>query len=364
MKERLFQIALTKIPLVGPKSTKNLIAYCGGVEAVFREKKKNLLKIPNIGMAIVDSILNTNPEEAASDVLAYVEKNNIGLSFYLEPDYPSRLKNYDDAPCLLYYKGLANWNHHRTISIVGTRKPTHYGDSLCSNLVEELAAYDVHLFSGLAHGVDSLAHQKCLDVGIPTSAIMATGIETIYPATNRRLSSKILDVGSLITECPPFGRVDADNFPRRNRIIAALSDAVVVVESAIKGGSLITAEYANAYHKDVFAFPGRASDKSSAGCNALIKTHKAHLLESAADIALMMNWQTPKPKGTQIELFVELDHTEELVMGLLRQHDSLHLDMLHAYLNLSLSIISSTLLQLEFKGLVKSLPGKMYTKSI
>ncbi len=360
MSELLYQIALTKIPLVGAKNAKTLIAYCGSIEAIFAEKKKNLLKIPNIGEVIVQNIQDADPIALASEDLEYIVKNKIGVSFFLEDAFPSRLKHYDDSPILFYYKGQAGWNHHRTVAIVGTRQPTPYGEVACSELLEKLAEYDIHVFSGLAHGVDSHAHNKCLELNIPNSAVMGTGIDTIYPAAHRRLSEKITDQGALITEFPIKSRVDSENFPRRNRIIAALSDVVIVIESAAKGGSLITAEFANAYNKDVFAFPGRTTDKSSVGCNRLIKNNQAHLLESARDIIRMMRWESGKPKHIQPLLFEPLEHEEIMIIGMLRQHEHVHIDVLHATLDMNLSTLSSHLLQLEFKGLVKSLPGKRY----
>jgi DNA processing protein len=360
MKDQLFQIALTKIPLVGPKVAKTLIAYCGGVEAVFNEKKAHLLKIPNIGQAIVESILSANAELLAAADVGYLKEQGIKTCFYLDEVYPNRLKVNDDAPCLLYYKGLANWNQDRTVGIVGTRKPSPYGELKCQSLIEELKTMNVHVFSGMAHGIDSIAHQACIDQHVPTSAVMGTGPDVIYPATNRKLSKRICEVGSLITEYPVKSRVDPENFPQRNRLIAGLSDVIIVVESAEKGGSLITAEFANAYNKDVFAYPGRTIDKTSAGCNKLIKSNKAHLIESAADIAYIMRWDESRPRKIQASLFIDLNHQEEQLVNLLKQHEHIHIDMILAYLNMPLSEISSYLLQLEFKGLVKSLPGKRY----
>ena len=358
----LYQIALTKIPFVGAKIAKHLIAYCGGVQAVFETKKSHLLKIPGLGDGIASKIAAADPKNLAIQDLDYLERNDIKTTFYLDQDYPPRLKHFEDSPLLLYYKGSPNWNAGRTVGIVGTRKPSPYGRSICQKLIHDLIPYKVQIISGLAYGVDALTHHTANQHGVENLAIMGTGIDQIYPSQNRSIAMQTMKNGALITEYPIGTKPDRENFPRRNRIIAGLSDAIVVIQSAEKGGSLITAEYANDYFKDVFAFPGRISDEYSSGCNRLIKINKAHLMESAQDIAYIMRWELDDHSKTakQTELFLDLSDIEKKVLKAISKDEDVSIDSLHSTLKLPLSDLSSTLLHLEFKGLVNSLPGKRY----
>ncbi len=357
-----YQIAITKIPKVGAKIAKTLIAYSGGPEAVFSESKKSLLKIPGIGEIAAEHILSMDPEEISADAVQYIQQKGIKTSFYLNDDsYPKRLTHYEDAPILLYHRGTEPLNAPRTVSIVGTRQPTPYGIQKTQEIVEGLKDFGVQIISGMAHGVDGYAHKASLANDIPTLAIMGTPLDMVYPAAHRQLSERIAAAGALVSEFALFGRADRENFPMRNRIIAAMSDVVIVIQSAAKGGSLITADFANGYHKDVFALPGRTTDQMSEGCNKLIKANKAHLLESVADIAYIMRWDQEESKPKQTSLFVELEPAEKEIYELLQKQEAMSIDQLHYETKKPLSELSSLLLTMEFKGMICSLPGKNYS---
>ncbi|MBK8347107.1 MAG: DNA-protecting protein DprA [Saprospiraceae bacterium] len=359
---QLYLIALTKVPKVGPVLAKNLISYCGGVEAVFAEKRKNLLKIPGIGQIFADSFSPEMMLKEAESELKFIEKNDIQVLTYLDKQYPRRLSNYDASPIVLYYKGNADLNHSRIVSIVGTRQPSDYGKLMCDRIVEGLIPYHVLLASGLAFGVDAQAHRKCVELDIPTLGVLGHGLDRIYPSEHKTLSKKIIDNGGILTEFTSGTLPDRENFPMRNRIIAAISDVVVVIESKRKGGSIITAEYANEYNKDVFAIPGPVTEEISEGCNKLIKQNKAHLLESAADIAYIMRWEEiDAGKVIQKQLFVDLDDGEQKMIDIIKINQSVSIDALTYQMSMTPSETASMLLALEFKGLVRSLPGKKYT---
>jgi DNA processing protein len=357
----LHQIAITRIPHVGNILVKTLISYCGGIEEVFRARKKELLKIPGIGETVADSVVQNDTFAEAEKELTFIEKHQIKVFFYLDKNYPQRLRQLPDSPPILYFKGNANLDHERTIGIVGTRQPTPHGVAICEEIVDGLKGYNVLTISGLAYGIDVTAHRKSLECGIPTIGVMGNGFRQIYPATHRSVAEKMLQSGGLLTEFAHYVRPDRENFPMRNRIIAGLSDAVIVVETATSGGSIITAQLANDYNKDVFAVPGRVKDKFSQGCNQLIKSNRAALLESAADVAYVMGWNGGNStKSRQASLFVELSDTEQKVVDLLRQEEVIGIDQLMYLSQLSNSALAALLLELEFKGVVKSLPGKQY----
>ena len=271
------------------------------------------------------------------------------------------MSQYEDAPLLLYIKGDSDLNPARTVSIVGTRKPTTYGKAMTENIVKGLIDYEVQIISGLAYGVDSLTHHTCVNNKMDNIAVMGTGLDKIYPAVNRSLAEKICHKGALLTEFPIATNPDRENFPMRNRIIAAMSDVVIVIQSAAQGGSLITAEFANAYYKDVFAVPGRVNDDMSIGCNKLIKSNKAHLLESIDDVAYIMRWDANRnDEKKQAELFQTLSPEEESIVNILRQHEEIAIDRLHHLSKMNLSDLAAHLLTLEFNNIVTALPGKKY----
>jgi DNA processing protein len=363
MSELLYRIALTKIPKVGAITAKNLISHCGSAEAVFKSKKSELLKIQGIGESITDNILNQDVLKWADKELDFIDKNDIKVLFHTDNLYPNRLRDCHDSPVMLYYKGFADLNHKHIVGIVGTRKPTAYGIRLCEEITEGLKQYNILIISGLAYGIDITAHKKCLDKDIPTVGIMGNGLQRIYPMEHRDIAHRMCESGGLLTEYPSDQDPDKMHFPMRNRIIAGMCDALLIVETAQYGGSMITAHMALGYNKDVFALPGKAGDKYSQGCNYLIKNNKAALIENADDIASMMCWlDTDAPKAVQTKLFLDLTDSESAIYKILQNTEGdIAIDALTHQSQMNHSQIAATLLELEFKGLVKSLPGKRYS---
>ena len=357
----LYKIALTLIPNVGPRTAKQLIAYCGGVEAVFKTSKRQLLKIPRIGPKLIENININNVLDKARQELDYICKHNIKPLFFLDETYPSRLKHINDSPLMLYFKGNANLNQERTVAIIGTRSPTQKGIWACQEIIKQFQPYSPVIISGLAYGIDITAHKKSLTEHIPTIGVVGHGLNTIYPHRHKSVAEKMIENGGILSEYPSYTLPDGRHFPMRNRIIAGLADAVLVIETAEKGGSIITANLANSYHKDVFALPGNIFNKYSKGCNLLIKHHKASLFEHAEDVAQMMNWEIKKSrKNIQKELFVDLNEEEKNIVDLLRKHVEIDIDGLSHLARKKTSQLASLLLNLEFKGILKPLPGKRY----
>lgn len=357
----IYQIALTLVPGIGDLQGKKLIAYCGGVEAVFREKKKNLLKIPGIGNVMAGSLHKKDIFTRSEKEIGFITQFQITPLFYLEPDYPDRLKHCEDGPLMLYFKGKANLSQKRILSIVGTRIPTEYGKAMCEQIVQDFSDQGVLIVSGLAYGVDTAAHRSSLAAGLPTVGVLAHGLDQIYPFINRPLAEKMIENGGLLTEFLSHTSLNRDYFPRRNRIIAGMADATLIIESAQKGGALITADIANSYSRDVFALPGRATDPKSDGCNQLIKSNKAALIQNAADICFMMGWdQSPHIAHIQQKLFTELDEQEKKIFGILEARHEADIDEIYLNSGLTPSKVAAILLKLEFEGLIRSLPGKRY----
>ncbi len=358
----LHQIALTKVKGVGPVVARQLITHYGNAESVFNTPKKHLLAIPGVGNHIADSIKKANALQAAEAELKFIEKHHIQVLFWGSEQYPRRLQECFDAPILLYYKGNADLNTSRIISIVGTRNATAYGRSICSEFIQALTPYDALIISGLAYGIDSHAHKHALHYGIPTVGVLGHGLDRIYPATNREMAAKMLECGGLLTEFPSGTNPDRQNFPMRNRIIAGLADVTIVVEAAIRGGALITAEIANNYNRDVCAFPGSLNQAFSAGCNYLIKTNRAHLITGVKDLEYLMNWELMEkpPESKQLQLHVSLDSVERQAYDIIRTSGQISIDSLSLQLKWPQSKLAITLLELEMKGAVAALPGKIY----
>ncbi len=357
----LYRIGITLIPNIGNVLAKTLIGYCGSAKAVFSASKKELLRIPGIGPAAASAILKQSVLSKAEEEIRFLEKFEIQPLFYLEADYPQRLRHFEDSPVLLFYKGTADLNQARSISVVGTRKPTSYGKKMCELLVHGLQPYQPLIVSGLAYGIDITAHRKCLELGLETVGVLGHGMQRIYPAQHRASAMKMMEHGGILTQFHFTTEPNREHFPMRNKIIAGMCDALVVAETKKQGGSIISAKLANDYHKDVFAFPGRLTDKMSVGCNYLIKTHQAAVIESAEDVAYILNWgQQTANVGVQKQLFVELSEEEQLIAGELREGVQKSVDALSYETRMTVGQISSLLLGLEFKGIVKSLPGKIY----
>ena len=360
----LYKIALTHIPKVGSVLAKNLISFCGGPEGVFKQKKRELIKIPGIGSSIAHEIINQQAFKKAEAEIKFLEKHQIESLFYLDNTYPIRLKQIRDAPILLYYKGGADLNKKHAAAIVGTRKATPYGTIQCEKLIEDLKAWDVLIISGLAYGIDVTAHRKAVDIGLSTVGVLGSGLDRMYPAAHRKIARTMVENdGGLITEFGMGIKPDRENFPMRNRIIAGMVDVLIVVESDIKGGSMITADIANGYHKDVFALPGRIGDQYSSGCNFLIKTNRALLVENGKELAQIMQWQTQKEASSfQQRLFQDFSEEEMKICSLLDRQIPVIIDKIYKESPYPISKTSTILLELELKNAVRVLPGKMYIK--
>ena len=365
--ELLYLLSLSQINGIGPVSGKTMISFCGSAEAVFREKSRALEKIPGIGKSGAAAIKAASDRGRAEQEMAFMEKNGIQAISYTDPDYPIRLKQVLDSPLVLFIKGNADLNHHRIAGIVGTRKNTQDGSHITREIVKGLKPHDCHVISGLAHGIDTVAHKACIENDIPTMAVLAHGLDMIYPLKNQQVAEKMLDAGgAIITEFFSGTDLHPDLFPRRNRIVAGMCDALLVVESMIKGGSMITAQIAHSYDRDVFAVPGKPGDIMSEGCNYLIKSLKAALCEDANDIARGLNWDTlegsqPK-KQYQYEMFLNLTPEERLITEQLSGRE-LHIDELMLSTGLPAGRLTLLLLELEMKGLIRALPGKQYKMS-
>ncbi len=357
----LYNIGVGLIDNVGDVLAKKLIAYCGSAEAVFRERKGKLLKIPDVGNAAATAIVSQNVLARAEEEIEFIERHKLNALFYLDNDYPNRLKHCDDGPVMLYTKGNMDLNAKRIVSVVGTRNATEYGKRMCNEIVEGLAALEVLVVSGLAYGIDICAHKASIDNKIQTVAVVAHGHDRIYPGSHKSIVEQMYKNGGMVTEFISNTNPDRENFPKRNRIIAGLSDAVIVIESAKRGGALITADIGNSYNRDVFAVPGMLGSKYSEGCNWLIKVNKGALLESVKDLEYIMGWEPrdSKKKAVQKKIFVELAPSEKVLIEIIRR-GSIGIDTLSLESKMATSIVSALLLNLEFAGVVKCMPGKVY----
>lgn len=357
-----YHIALSLIPGIGCINAKKLIAYMGSVQAIFEARESQLQKVPGIGSILARNIVEHRDPERGLKELEFLDKYKIKTTCYWDSDYPARLKNCIDAPLVLFSKGNGNWDSEKIVAIVGTRNATDYGKKVCDELVAGMAERGGYtVISGLAYGIDSAAHKACLQHGVPTWGILAHGLDMIYPALHRSLAEKMLKHGGIITDFLSETKLDRNNFLRRNRIIAGLADATIVVESATKGGALVTADIAGSYNRDVFAIPGRNSDQFSQGCNELIQQNKACLIQSLNDLEFFMGWEKSEKKAghVQKQLFVALTEEEQQIMESL-SNDPVYIDQLCQSVKMPMGKVSSLLLNLEFNGLVLSLPGKMY----
>ncbi len=357
----LYKIAITLIDGVGDIQAKKLIGACGSAEEVFRAKKAHLLKIDGVGIYTANAVLNQNVFYRAQQEIDYIEKNGIEALFYQDKKYPQRLKQCADSPVMLYFKGNADLNNNRIISLVGTRKATEYGKQFCAELMQQLVPFNPLIVSGMAYGIDICAHKESLKNQMSTVGVMAHGLDMVYPAQHKSTALKMMEQGGLITDFMSGTAPDRENFPKRNRIIAGMCDAVLVVEAGESGGALITADIANSYSRDVFALPGRVGDPYSAGCNKLIKINKAALLESYADLVYLLGWQHEEVKAArQAKLFVDLSDEEQRLVDYLKEKGNTPIDELCYATKLPMSKVSGLLLNLEFNAVVRSLPGKRY----
>lgn len=362
--ELLYQIALTMVPQIGPVQAKLLLLHCEA-EEIFHAKKSYLEKIEGIGPVRAAAIAGFKDFSRAEEEIRFIEKYKIKPLFISDPAYPQRLLNCYDSPTLLYYRGEANLNESKIIAIIGTRSHTEYAKQVTEKLVKEMSGQQITIISGLAYGVDAIAHKAAIKNQLPTVGVLAHGLDHIYPADHAGLAKEMVkNGGGLLTEFISRSKPDKHNFPTRNRIVAGMSDATIVIETGIKGGSMITAELANSYNKDVFAIPGKITDSKSAGCNYLIKHNKATLFTDTADLLQLMGWQNfakqNQEKKAQRQIFIELTKDEKTIIDILKEKDNVHIDEINLRSGTSSSSVAAAILNLELQGVILSLPGKIY----
>jgi DNA processing protein len=359
-----YKIALSVVPGIGGVLARNLLEYCGSAKQIFREPMQTLIKIPGIGKINASRIRNKSIYAKAEKELSFISKYGINVFFYTDADYPRRLKSCNDAPVVLYLKGNVDLNCPKVVSIVGTRNATRYGKMICEKLIRGFSSrnYKILIVSGLAYGIDITAHKWSLKCGIPTLGVLGHGLDKIYPAIHAETARKMLSDGGLVTDFPSGTKIDPPNFIRRNRIIAGLSDATVVVESAEKGGALITADIASSYNRDVFAFPGRSDDIYSRGCNRLIYKNGAGLIQDLDDLEYFMGWESSREekKTVEPEIFSDISTEERKIVELLKRNDKLFIDQISSKTKIPAGKVSTLLMNLEFKNILSALPGNIY----
>lgn len=360
----LYQIALTMAKGVGIHTIKNLLSAWGEEANVFNRTLQELQSIPNIGETTAQNLLDPLLLEKAKKELNFVARIGGRAIPYTSEDYPTRLRECNDAPFILYTKGNINFNTQHAIGIVGTRKMTNYGKEICEEIISDLADKypDLLVISGLAHGVDGCAHKKALDLGLSTIGVVGHGLDLMYPAQHRALAEKMMEKGGMVTEYRAGCFVDKKNFVSRNRIIAGLSDVILVVESGEKGGALFTAEFANSYNRDVCAIPGRIGDSYSAGCNQLIKSHQAVMVESAEEIEKLMNWDVSKATHPTINIskFMALSGEQKIIVEALQLSERMEINELVKKTQIPYGKLSSLLFEMEMDDLVRTAPGNVY----
>lgn len=359
--ELRYTLALQRIPNLGDISAKKLLRKMGSAEAIFNEKKSNLAKIDGIGLLRLKDLNLKKQLEEADEEIEFIESNNIEYNYFQDKNYPEKLKHCIDGPILFFHRGNIDLVGKRIISVVGTRKITSYGNAFCQNLIEELAPLNPVIVSGLAYGVDICAHKAAIDNNLQNIACLAHGLNQLYPKDHKRYIKKIEENGGFISEFWSSDSFDRNNFLKRNRIIAGLSEATIVIESAEKGGSLVTADIANSYNREVFAVPGRATDAQSRGCINLIKQQKANLITSAADVVYLLDWEIKeKHKPKQTQLFVELDEEEKIIFKFLKDKEKELLDVIALECSIPAYKTASILMNMELKGVIRPLPGKLF----
>lgn len=363
----LYNIALTFLPGIGDINAKKIFSCFRNTEELFLTKISDLEKCPGIGKISAQKIFATfqTAVDLAKKELEFIYKNDINVVSYSEENYPYRLRECADSPFVLYHKGNINFNKEKIIAIIGTRNPTKYGNKFCDKFIDELSEKypDSVIISGLAYGIDIISHKAAIKNNIETWAVLGNGLASIYPAAHKKTADIILEKnGAIISDFPHDTKPDAQNFPMRNRIVAGLCDAVIVVESGIKGGSMITATIANSYNRDVFALPGNIDAPQSQGCNKLIKTNKAQLIESINDLEYILGWDTKidtKKQKVKIDK-TNLNCFEVIIVDAMEKTDNIDIDVLIRETDLDINTINLTLLELEMKEIIESLPGKRF----
>jgi DNA processing protein len=354
-------MALLRVEGVGDIMAKKLLTHFGNAEAVLNAKNAQLAAIDGVGSVLLKNLKDKSVFDKATQELQFIQNNNIDVLHFQDEKYPDRLKHCIDGPVLLFSSGNINLKNRKIISIVGTRQITSYGMEFCRKLIEDLAPLDPIIVSGFAYGVDIVAHQLAMDYNLQTIGVVAHGLNQIYPKPHKKYVAKMEQNGGFMTEFWSTSNPDKENFVRRNRIVAGMTEATVVIESADRGGSLITANMANDYNRDVFAVPGRVTDKYSQGCNNLIKTQKANVLTSAADLVYILNWDIKnETKPVQKQLFVTLDDDEQKVYDYLLKTGKELMDIIALHCDFPIYRISGLLLNMELKGVIRPLPGKLF----
>lgn len=365
--EILCRLALIQIPGIGDLFAKLLTEYFKGAKHLFASSRSELSSIPGVGSFLLGNLTSKKIRDQvfsrAEQELIFTEKQGIKILFYDDETYPEKLRGIDDSPYILFYKGVDVLKTSKILAVVGTRKATGYGEDVTEKIMEDLKDEGLLIVSGLAYGIDTFAHKFSVEKGIPTVGVLAHGLDRIYPHKNKRLADKMIETGGLLTEFFSGTNPDRENFPKRNRIVAGIADATVVIEATVKGGALITARIANSYSRDVLAVPGRSIDVYSAGCNWVIKNEQAGLIESGTDILKALNW-TDEPdvfdNKKQLELFVDLSNEERAVLEVLKYAGTANKERLAVQLNQKLSVLSGTLFNMEMNGVIKALPGNNY----
>lgn len=359
--ELFYALALQKVELVGDIVAKKLINHIGNAQDVFKAKPSQLSVIDGVGAILINNLKDRDVFKKAENELKFITQNNIKVASFQDDHYPEKLKHCADGPLLLFTSGNISLKNRKIISIVGTRQVTPQGMEFCKKLIADLVLLDPIIVSGFAYGVDIIAHQAAMEHNLQTIGVVAHGLNQIYPSVHKKYVAKMEENGGFITEFWSTSKPDKENFVRRNRIVAGISEATIVIESADKGGSLITANIANDYNRDVFAVPGRTTDKYSQGCNDLIKTQKANLLTSAADLIYILNWDIEeKPKAIQKQLFVLLNEEEQKVYDFLQRSGKELMDIIALRCDFPIFKISGILLNMELKGVIRPLPGKLF----
>lgn len=360
--ELIYVLALQHVPKIGDVTAKKLIHYCGSAEAVLKEKRQHLLKIDGIGMTTIKGLFSSEHLKAAEKELQYTKENDISCLYFTDDEYPEKLKHCIDAPILLFQTGNMNLKQQRIISIVGTRKITTYGIAFCEQLIEQLTPFHPIIVSGFAYGTDITAQKAAIKHNLQTIGCLAHGLNQIYPKTHKKYIAEVEKHGGFLTDFWSSDTFDRNNFLKRNRVIAGMSEATIVIESAEKGGSLVTADIANSYNRDVFAVPGRVTDSQSIGCNNLIKYQHAHVLSTPLDVPYILNWELEAKTQPVIQkqLFVELSSEEKVIYNYLKDQDKQSLDIIALECQMPIFKVASILLTMELKGVTRPLPGKLF----
>ena len=364
--EQIYSIALTMVPGIGHIGAKRLVEGMKSATDVFRYRKELSERIPGVNERISAALDCPSLIARAEQELGFLQKNRIQCLTYYDEAYPSRLRECEDAPVVLFFKGNTDLNSLHILNMVGTRNATDYGTQICASFLRDLKALcpDVLVVSGLAYGIDIHAHREALANELPTVGVLAHGLDRIYPHVHRKTAVDMLEKGGLLTEFLSGTNPDRHNFISRNRIVAGMCDATIVIESAEKGGSLITAELAEGYHRDCFAFPGRMSDEYSKGCNRLIRDNKASLLLSAEDFVQAMGWnmQTTLSEKVSVQrsLFIELSEEEQKIVAILEKLGNLQINSLVVEADIPVNKMTAILFELEMKGVIRVLAGGMY----